>query len=169
MEPDQQIESTLAAVYRKHGFQSVETSTPLTSLLEKDAESDAACADAAEITVWEAKSEGMRLMLGWIFEKGVDPRVALRRLYALAAEVGPQHLKELTHEERALLLGDGAGRATSQARSKAIFGGLKSALGITTHFGGVHKTPAACARMSAAQKGNSNRRGQSRPELPRAA
>lgn len=163
--PDQQIDATLAALARKHGAAFSETANPLAVLVAKDEESDLLCRGESEVTVWEAKAEAMRSLLDWVFEKGADPRIALRRLYALAHEVGPQLLRDLTHEEIALLLGDGAGRATSSARTQAIFGGLKSALGMTTDFGGMHKTVGARERMSQAQRGNRNRTGGKSPRL----
>lgn len=166
LSPDHQIDATMAAVMRKHGWESVERNTPLSELLAKEAGDDLLCVGESEITVWDAKREAMRAQLAWIFEKGPDPRVALRRLYALAHEVGPQLLRDLAHEEMALLLGDGAGRATSSARSQAIFGGIKSAIGMSTEFGGNHKGATARARMRASAIGNTNRRGKGLRALP---
>jgi hypothetical protein len=156
---EEQIDRTVAAVHRKHSFEAVEHGTPLAELLRAEEGDDLLCAGQSELTVIEVKREARLAQLAWIFEKGVDPKVAMRRLYTLAHEVGPQLLRELSHEAMALLLGDGAGRATSSARSQAIFGGLKSALGIGTEFGGNHKTAGARARMSASAMGNKNRRG----------
>lgn len=158
---DRQIDSTLAALARKHGYEpgDVEHATPLSALLAAEAGDDLLCADSSDLTVMEVKVMAWRAQLAWVFEKGCDPRIAMRRLFAMAHEIGPQHLKELTHEEIALLLGDGAGRATSSARSQAIFGGLKSALGIVTEFGTGHKSRGARDKMSESAKGNRNRAG----------
>lgn len=160
--PDQQIDATLGAVMRKNGWEAVEHTTPLSELLAKESDGDLLCSGRSEVTVWEAKRDAMASQLAWIFEKGPDPRVAMRRLYALAHEVGPQYIRKLTHEEMALLLGDGAGRATSSARSQAIFGGIKSALGIGTEFGGNHKSATSRERMRSSAMGNTNRRGKGR-------
>lgn len=158
---DRQITNTLAALARKRGYEptGIEANTPLSALLAAEEEDDLLCADHSELTVMEVKREAWRALLAWVYEKGADPRVAMRRLYALAHEVGPQLLRELTHEEIALLLGDGAGRATSSARSQAIFGGLKSALGIVTEFGTGHKSAGAREKMRASAMGNTNRKG----------
>lgn len=158
---ERQIDNSLAAIYRKRGYEpeSIEHNTPLSALIAAEAGDELLCADSSELTVIEVKREAWRAQLAWVFEKGADPRVAMRRLYALAHEVGPQLLRELTHEEIALLLGDGAGRATSSARSQAIFGGLKSALGIGTEFGTGHKSAGAREKMRASAMGNANRKG----------
>lgn len=158
---DRQIDNTLAALARKHGYEAggVEHSTPLSALLAAEDGDELLCADSSDLTVMEVKVAAWRAQLAWVFEKGADPRIAMRRLFAMAHEIGPQHLRDLTHEEIALLLGDGAGRATSSARSQAIFGGLKSALGIVTEFGTGHKSRGSRDRMSASGMGNKNRAG----------
>lgn len=149
------IESALAAVYRASGYEAVERSTPLSELLAAEA---GHCVDGEghERSVAEVRAETFRWCMLWIFERGFDPRVVVQRVYALAKELSPSAIADMPEEAMALLLFDG-GRATVNARGKAIVGGLKHALGVSTELGGHHKTRGVVEKMRVAQRGNRNR------------
>lgn len=153
----QRIETTLAAVYRASGYEPVERATPLSELLAAEA---GYCLDenGAERPIAEVRAETFRWWMLWLFEKGFDPRVVVQRVFALAKELTPWVIADMPEEAMALLLFDG-GRATVNARGKAIVGGLKHALGVRTEIGTHHKSAAARERMRKAQIGNRNRAG----------
>lgn len=170
----------MAALNRNYGTGAIEFATPLSELCAAEA---GVCIDEETLakllqemglaadatldgvrTVQEVKTDAVRAMLAFIFSKGPDPRIAIRRLYAVAQEIGPQFIKDMPQEVVALLLGDDAGRATVSARSNAIFHGLKSVRGFKTEIGGNHKTAGAREKMRQAQLGNQNRKG-GKPKL----
>lgn len=162
-EIDAQITSTLAAVYRASGYEPVERCTPLSELLVKE---EGYCLDeqGREMSVAEVRAETFRWWMMWLFERGMDPRVVVQRIFALAKELTPAVIADMPEEAIALLLHDG-GRATVNARGKAVVLGLKHALGVRTDLGTHHKAERARTRMAAAAKGNRNRATGRRPRL----
>lgn len=147
------IDRGVAAVQRGHGGD-VETSTPLSELLAKEADQ---CIDnqlfdeimrelgmegRAQMEglrpVREVQAELLGWFLRWLFERGVDPRVVVQRVFSAAKEFSPGVLNGMSDEAISVLTLDG-GRAAVNARTQLIAKGLKAATGLRTHVGMHHK------------------------------
>jgi hypothetical protein len=158
----ERIEGTLARVYRRNGYEGVSMRTPLGEVIARE-EGRAPEDDPDADPIYDARSEGFRAAMRYVFADGPHPGLSMRRLYALARAIDPGLIAQMNGTDLAEMFGET--RAAQSARVKMMFTGY-SGKKPKLPF---QKTASARERMAAAQMGNQNRRGSKIAALARNA
>lgn len=141
----ERINDHLGVVYRRGGFEAVDTVTPVDAIEPEEDSTDQQ----------KVRDEAFRKLLGYFFEDGPHPGVVMRRVYATAWALAPEMIGHMSQRDLAKLFDETP--AAVSWRVKKMFDGYLAAAGMRGRLAG-QKSDSARASYSRAQRGNKNRK-----------
>lgn len=146
---DKRIQETLAQAAQKRGYQleSFTSDTPLDDLIR------------AEEGEQEEHDEKLAKVLLYFYADGPHPGAVLRRVFAVTKAIRPDLLLNMSDAEIGMMFGET--RAAQSWRRKKIFSNYQRDRGVKGYLSPSQKSESSRGVFSAAQRGNTNRRGKS--------